>query len=98
MHVAIGAFIAGAAATPSPSDTGTVDPNLVTPGPWGFIAIAFIAVAVIALVWDMMRRIRRGRYRTQVQEELDAEEQAQRASEATEVDDQDIDPDPTNRR
>lgn len=98
MHVAIGAFIAWAAATPSPSDTAAVDPNLVTPGPWGFIAIAFIAVAVIALVWDMMRRIRRGRYRTQVQEELDAEEQAQRAAEATEVDDQDVDPDPTTRR
>ncbi|MBN9183486.1 MAG: hypothetical protein J0I66_10930, partial [Microbacterium sp.] len=68
------------------------DPDLVSPGPWGFVAIAFIAVVVVLLIWDMMRRIRRGRYRDQVREELDAEEQAARAVEASDVDDQDVDP------
>lgn len=61
-------------ATPSP--TPTVNPELVTPGPWGFVVIAFLALAVILLVGDMLRRIRRGRYRAEIREELDAEEAA----------------------
>ncbi|HYJ49569.1 MAG TPA: hypothetical protein VEX12_06590, partial [Microbacterium sp.] len=40
---------------------------------------------------DMMRRIRRGRVRADINEELDAEQQAGAAIRATEVDDQDID-------
>lgn len=70
MHHAIVA-IADASATPIP--VPTVDPELVTPGPWGFLVIVLLAVAVIVLVWDMMRRIRRGRVRADIQEELDAE-------------------------
>ena len=80
----------------TPTPTPSIDPNLVTPGVWGFVAIALIALVVIALVYDMMRRIRRGRYRAQVREELDAEaaaqHQADAAVEASDVDDQDIDP------
>nr|WP_211368204.1 hypothetical protein [Microbacterium rhizomatis] len=76
-----------------PSPEPGLDTNLVTPGPWGFVAIAFVAVAVILLVWDMLRRIRRGRYRAEVREELDAEAQAEAAMAATNVDDEDIDPD-----
>ena len=82
------AAILSAATTPTPE----VDPDLVTPGVVGFLITAFIAIAVILLVWDMMRRIRRGRVRADIQEELDAEEQAARAAEATEVDDESIDP------
>lgn len=93
MHAAIGA-IALAAATPSPSPTAP-PPELVTPGPWGFAVIAFIALAVVALVWDMMRRVRRGRVRADIREELDAEElaaqQAEAATRETDVDDQDVD-------
>ena len=55
--------------------------------------IALLAVAVVVLVWDMMRRIRRGRVRADINEELRAEEQAAAAVEATEVDDQDIERD-----
>lgn len=92
MHAAI---VALAAATPSPSPAGP-NPDAVTPGTVGFIAIALLAVVVVLLIWDMMRRIRRGRYRAQVREELDAEQAAERegdaAAEATGVDDQDIDP------
>ena len=61
-----------AAATPSPSGAPGVDPNLVTPGPWGFAVVAVIAVATVLLVWDMLRRVRRARYRLQVREDLDA--------------------------
>jgi len=77
------------ASTPVPEPT--VDPTLVTPGPWGFVVIALLAVAVVALVWDMMRRIRRGRVRADINAELDAEEQAAAAVRATDVDDQDVD-------
>lgn len=101
MHAALSAAllhsgIAAADAVPSglltPLPTPAVDPVLVTPGPWGFVAIAFVAIAVILLVWDMLRRIRRGRYRSEVAEELDAEQQAAAAVAATETDDEDIDP------
>lgn len=90
MHHALAA-LARAAATPSPTPT-QVDPELVTPGVWGFVITALVALAVVFLVWDMMRRIRRGRVRADIREELDAEDQAARAVEASDVDDQSIDP------
>lgn len=94
MHDVLAA-LAGAAATPTPTPTPQVDPELVTPGVEGFIITALVAVAVILLVWDMLRRIRRGRVRADIEEELraelDAEEQAERAIEATDTDDQSTD-------
>lgn len=87
MHDLLAASAAGA--TPNPAQT--VDPTLVTPGPIGFVVIAVLALAVIVLIWDMMRRIRRGRVRADIDEELAAEEQAAAATRATEVDDQDVD-------
>jgi hypothetical protein len=89
MHIAPAA-VARAAATPTPTPS-QVDPALVTPGPWGFVVIAFIALAVIFLIWDMMRRIRRGRVRADIMAELDAEQQASAAARATEVDDETTD-------
>jgi len=89
MHDALSALAYAAAATPTAEPT--VDPALVSPGPWGFVVIALLAFAVVGLVWDMMRRIRRGRVRADINEELDAEQQAGAAIRATEVDDQDID-------
>lgn len=77
-------------ATPSPSMT--VDPDSVTPGFVGFVAIALVAVVVVSLIIDMLRRIRRAGYRADVNEQLDAEAQAESAERATDVDDQDIDP------
>ncbi|MEF2254959.1 hypothetical protein V2V91_07390 [Microbacterium schleiferi] len=65
------------AATPVPSPSETVNPDLVTPGPWGFLVIALLAVVVILLITDMMRRIRRGRVRADIREELDAEARAE---------------------
>ena len=89
MHDPLAALANAASATPIPEQT--VDPTLVTPGPVGFVVIAVLALAVIVLVWDMMRRIRRGRVRADINEELDAEQQAAAAARATDVDDQDID-------
>jgi hypothetical protein len=65
-----------AAATPSPYPDYTGNPNLITPGVWGFIAILVVAVATILLLIDMNRRIRRSRYREEVRIKL-AEEQAE---------------------
>lgn len=84
------------ATTPTPSGTSTVNPEDVTPGLIGFAAIAVVTIAVIFLLIDMLRRIRRAGYRADVNEQLDAEEQAaaegRAAEQATDVDDQDIDP------
>lgn len=77
MHHALAALLS--AATPTPTTPVSPDPDLVTPGVIGFLATAFVAVAVIFLVWDMMRRIRRGRVRADIREELEAEEQARAA-------------------
>lgn len=96
MHDALAALArAAGTATPTPTPS-TVDPELVTPGAEGFVITAVVAIVTILLVWDMIRRIRRGRVRAEINEELDAqfeaEEQAARAQEATEADGRDIDP------
>ncbi len=65
---------------PSPSAT-VPNPDSVTPGPWGFIAIAAVGVATGLLVWDMTRRVRRVRYRAEVRAKFDAEELAAREAE-----------------
>jgi hypothetical protein len=46
----------------------------------------------VFLIIDMLRRIRRAGYRADVNEQLDAEAQAEDATRASDVDDQDIDP------
>lgn len=56
-----------------PTPTPEVDENLVTPGVIGFAVTLFIALATVALVIDMVRRIRRVRYREQVRAEIAAE-------------------------
>lgn len=65
------------AVNPSPSPVGppgySGDPNLITPGPWGFAAIFFVAVVTILLLLDMARRIRRVRYREEVRQLLEGE-------------------------
>lgn len=50
-----------------------VDPNSVTPGVVGFVITFFVAAAVLLLIVDMARRVRRVRYRAIVNEALDAE-------------------------
>lgn len=54
----------------------TPDPDTVTPGPIGFLAIAVVAVAVVLLGFDMVRRIRRTTYRAEIQERLAEEARA----------------------
>ena len=65
--------VAVAATTPSPTPTAEFDPDTVSPGPVGFIAIFFVAVMMLLLMVDMTRRIRRTRYREEIRGRLEAE-------------------------
>ena len=63
--------------TPAPGPTGPPE-ELVTPGVPGFLALFFLAVAVIWLGTSMARRVRRVNYRGQLaeRERAEAEERA----------------------
>jgi hypothetical protein len=54
---------------PTPSLREGITEDQVTPGLWGFIMTAFFVAATTLLIIDMVRRIRRVRYRAQVEEE-----------------------------
>jgi hypothetical protein len=64
------------AATPTP--TPTVDPaeTFYSPGTIGFLLTFFVAGSAVLLIFDMVRRVRRVRYRAEIQEKLAAERQA----------------------
>lgn len=65
----LAARLPGADPSPSPSVTpGVTEPNPidVSPGLLGFFAIFFIAVALLLLMLDMTRRVRKLRYRAEV--------------------------------
>lgn len=64
------------APAPSPSLRGGLSPDQVTPGLLGFLLTAFIVVLTALLIVDMVRRIRRIRYRAQVEEERAAAAEA----------------------
>ncbi len=68
------------ATTPAPTPTPSLRPGLsqdqVTPGLLGFLLTAFIVVITALLIVDMVRRIRRVRYRAQVEEERAAAAEA----------------------
>ena len=68
------------ATTPAPTTTPSLRPGLsqdqVTPGLLGFLLTAFIVVLTALLIVDMVRRIRRVRYRAQVEEERAAAAEA----------------------
>ncbi len=70
------------AATPSP--TPTLDPaeTFYSPGTIGFLLTFFVAGAAVLLIFDMVRRVRRVRYRAEIQEKLAAEASEAEASEA----------------
>lgn len=50
-----------------------VDPVLVTPGVVGFFATFLMAAGAVFLIFDMVRRVRRVRYRAEISERLDRE-------------------------
>jgi uncharacterized membrane protein YcjF (UPF0283 family) len=67
-----------AAVGPTPTPTSTLSSNdLVTPTWVGFTAIFVIGLAVIFLVLDLVRRLRRLNYRAEIRERLEAEAAAE---------------------
>ena len=62
--------------SPSPSGFGAYrgDEDLVSPTWVGFTATLLIAVAVVFLLLDMNRRVRRVRYRAEAREKIAAEQ------------------------
>jgi hypothetical protein len=71
-----------AAPSPTPFPDYTGNPDLITPGVFGFIAIFVVALATVFLLVDMTRRIRRSRYREEVRIKLEAEQAEAEAAEA----------------
>jgi hypothetical protein len=70
MHILLSALLA---ATPSPSATTDPSETFYSPGTIGFIMTFFITAGAVALIFDMVRRIRRIRYRAEISERLAAE-------------------------
>ena len=73
MHILLSALLA---ATPSPSATSDPAETFYSPGTIGFIMTFFVTAGAVALIFDMVRRIRRVRYRAEIAEKLAAETQA----------------------
>ncbi|WP_312178869.1 hypothetical protein [Arthrobacter sp.] len=71
---------------PAPIE-GDLKPGLeegdITPGLLGFLATLFLAICVVFLIRDMVKRIRRVRYRGQAAEALAAEAAAAEAAAGT---------------
>ena len=76
MHSLLIALATTPAPAPSPSLREGLSQDQVTPGLLGFLLTAFIVVLTALLIVDMVRRIRRVRYRAQVEEERAAAAEA----------------------
>jgi hypothetical protein len=61
-------------ATEAPSDV-VIDDTWYSPGVVGFLATFGVAGAAIFIIIDMTRRVRRVRYRAEIVQKLDQEEQ-----------------------
>lgn len=61
------------AATPSPSSTPDPANTFYSPGTIGFVATFGMALGATLLIFDLVRRVRRVRYRAEIQAKLDAE-------------------------
>ena len=72
MHSLLIALATAPAPTPTPSLRPGLSEDQVTPGLLGFLLTAFIVVLTALLIVDMVRRIRRVRYRAQVEAEREA--------------------------
>lgn len=82
VHSLLTALATTPAPTPSPSLRPGLSQDQVTPGLLGFLLTAFIVVLTALLIVDMVRRIRRVRYRAQAEEERAAAEEAALISDA----------------
>jgi hypothetical protein len=79
VHYLLTALATTPAPVPSPSLRPGLSEDQVTPGLLGFLLTAFIVILTALLITDMVRRIRRVRYRAQVEEERLAAAQARQS-------------------
>lgn len=84
MHSLFIALATAPAPSPTPSLRPGLDQDQVSPGLLGFVLTAFIVILSALLIVDMVRRIRRVRYRAQVEEERAAAEGGADTEAATE--------------
>ncbi|MFS0715846.1 hypothetical protein ABC337_03060 [Arthrobacter sp. 1P04PC] len=84
MHSLFIALATAPAPSPTPSLRPGLDQDQVSPGLLGFVLTAFIVILSALLIVDMVRRIRRVRYRAQVEEERAAAEGGADAEAGTE--------------
>ncbi|MFM6940340.1 MAG: hypothetical protein ACKOUD_07000 [Rhodoluna sp.] len=70
MHILLSLILA---ATPSPSASPDPSETFYSPGTIGFIMTFFVTAGAVALIFDMVRRVRRVRYRAEIAEKLAAE-------------------------
>ncbi|MGL4339391.1 MAG: hypothetical protein ACRCSP_03060 [Rhodoglobus sp.] len=68
--------------TPTPFPAYEGDVNLVTPGVIGFAATFLVALSTVLLLVDMVRRVRRVRYRGEIREKLMIEQAEELSAEA----------------
>ena len=61
------------AATPVPSSTPDPAETFYSPGTIGFIATFGVTAGAVLLIFDMVRRVRRVRYRAEISAKLEAE-------------------------
>jgi hypothetical protein len=59
--------------TPAPGEV-IIDDTWYSPGVVGFLATFGLAAASLLIIWDLVRRIRRVRYRSEIAELLDQEQ------------------------
>ena len=76
MHHLLLALTTAPSPLPTPGLREGISEDQITPGLWGFIMTAFFVLATTLLIVDMVRRIRRVRYRAQVEEERQAAAEA----------------------
>lgn len=69
------------AATPVPSSTPDPAETFYSPGTIGFIATFGVTAGAVLLIFDMVRRVRRVRYRAEISAKLEAEAQSSSVSE-----------------
>ncbi len=70
------------AATPVPSSTPDPAETFYSPGTIGFIATFGVTAGAVLLIFDMVRRVRRVRYRAEISAKLEAESEAARETES----------------
>ncbi len=69
-----------------------IDTSKISPGVGGFIVIALLAVALFFLGLDLVRRVRRAKFRAEIQEELAAEIAERDAAASSETKEGESDP------